>query len=284
MARRSGSSLVAALCAGWMFAFSPFRIQHFNHIQMLIAQWINVGFIHGVMNTDNMTISGETIDYGPCAFLDAYDPATVYSSIDEGGRYAYGNQPAVAQWNLARFAEALLPLLGEDADRAVERAVEALGRFKDRYHAAWTAGMRAKLGLPAGLEDAVTRALAEELLGLLHQGRADWTTSFRALGAAARGDAEPVRRLVLDLPAVVDWLQRCRALGPDAAAMDRANPVHIPRNHLVEEALAAATAGDLEPLHRLVDAVTRPYEERPAPDRYALPGPDRAPYVTYCGT
>jgi serine/tyrosine/threonine adenylyltransferase len=251
----------------------------------LVARWMLVGFVHGVMNTDNMTISGETIDYGPCAFLDGFDPATVYSSIDEGGRYAYGNQPAVAEWDLARFAEALLPLLAEDADEAVELAMAALGRFRQRYDAAWAAGMRAKLGLPAGLDDALSTALGEELLGLLQQARADLTTSFRALGDAARGDTEPARRLVLDLAAFDDWAQRWRALGPDAAAMDRANPVHIPRNHLVEEALAAATAGDLDPLGRLLEAVTHPYETRPGLERYALPAPDgTGPYRTFCGT
>jgi uncharacterized protein YdiU (UPF0061 family) len=251
----------------------------------LVARWMLVGFVHGVMNTDNMTISGETIDYGPCAFLDAYDPATVYSSIDTGGRYAYANQPLAAEWDLARFAEALLPLLAEDQDEAVALAVESLGGFRGAYDAAWAAGMRAKLGLPAGLDDAVTTGLAEDLLGLLQQSRADLTTSFRTLGRAARGDAAPLRDTVLDLAAFDAWAQRWRALDPDPEAMDRVNPVYIPRNHLVEEALAAATAGDLGLLDPLLEAVTSPCEERPGLERYALPGPDDAgPYVTFCGT
>jgi uncharacterized protein YdiU (UPF0061 family) len=237
------------------------------------------------MNTDNMTISGETIDYGPCAFLDVYDPATVYSSIDSGGRYAYGNQPLVAEWNLARLAEALLPLFSDDRDRAVDTAVASLGGFRREYDTAWTGGMRAKLGLPDGLDDAVTRDLADDLLALLRANSVDLTSFFRQLGPAARGDAEPARRLVLDLAGFDAWAQRWRAVSPDADLMDRTNPVVVPRNHLVEEALEAATGGDLQPLERLLDAVTRPYEERPGLERYALPAPDDfGPYRTYCGT
>lgn len=252
----------------------------------LVARWMLVGFVHGVMNTDNMTISGETIDYGPCAFLDAFDPATVFSSIDTGGRYAYGNQPVVAEWNLARFAETLLPLITDDPDdqeAAVAVATESLGRFREQYAAAWSAGLRAKLGL-AG-ESADGDALADELLEILRSGHVDWTIGFRALGAAARGDAEPLRGLVLDLPAVDDWLGRWRALDPDPDLMDRTNPVYIARNHLVEEALDAATAGDLAPVERLVEVVQRPYDERPGLERYAAPAPDDfGRYVTYCGT
>jgi uncharacterized protein YdiU (UPF0061 family) len=251
----------------------------------LVARWMLVGFIHGVMNTDNMTISGETIDYGPCAFLDVFDPATVYSSIDTGGRYAYRNQPVVAEWNLARLAEALLPLFGDDQEQAVAVAVGALGGFRRAYNTAWTAGMRGKLGLPDGLADDVTGALADDLFALLQENRVDLTTFFRALGTAARGDAEPARRLVLDLAACDDWMQRWRAVGPDADLMDRTNPVYVPRNHLVEEALEAATGGDLQPLERLLDAVGRPFEERPGLERYAAPAPDDfGRYVTYCGT
>ncbi|WP_218146146.1 protein adenylyltransferase SelO [Geodermatophilus ruber] len=251
----------------------------------LVARWMLVGFVHGVMNTDNMTLSGETIDYGPCAFLDAFDPATVYSSVDEFGRYAYGNQPLVAEWNLARLAEALLPLLDADEERAVALAVQSLGAFRGRYRAAWLAGMRAKLGLPEGLDDAVTAPVADDLLALLQEGRADHTSFFRHLGAAARGDAEPARRLVLDLAAFDAWAERWRRLGPDADAMDATNPVYIPRNHLVEEALAAAAAGDLDPLGRLLAVVTRPYEERPGLERYAAPAPaGSGPYRTFCGT
>jgi uncharacterized protein YdiU (UPF0061 family) len=251
----------------------------------LVARWMLVGFIHGVMNTDNMTISGETIDYGPCAFLDAFDPATVYSSIDTGGRYAYGNQPLVAEWNLARFAEALLPLIDDDQERAVTRAVDALGTFRGRYGDEWSAGMRTKLGLPEGLADDVSSSLIEDLVAQLRQSRVDHTTFFRGLGAAARGDAEPLRRTVLDLAAFDAWLERWRALRPDAAAMDRVNPVYIPRNHLVEEALTAATAGDLGPFERLLEVVASPFDERPGLERYTEPAPDSfGPYQTFCGT
>jgi serine/tyrosine/threonine adenylyltransferase len=249
----------------------------------LVARWMLVGFIHGVMNTDNMTISGETIDYGPCAFMDAYDPHTVFSSIDSGGRYAYGNQPAIAQWNLARLAEALLPLLAADAEQAVALATESLGAFDPQYQGAWSAGMRAKLGLPRGVKDPAP--VIDELLGLLAQSRVDYTSFFRHLGRAARGDTEPARGLFLDLAGFDAWLGRWRATGPDADAMDRANPVYIPRNHLVEEALAAATAGDVSPLQQLLVAVTAPSDERPGLERYAAPAPDdRGDYRTFCGT
>jgi uncharacterized protein YdiU (UPF0061 family) len=251
----------------------------------LVSQWMLVGFVHGVMNTDNMTISGETIDYGPCAFLDAFDPATVYSSIDEGGRYAYGNQPVVAEWNLARLAEALLPLLHDDTEQAVALAVEALGAFRPQYSAAWGAGMDAKLGLPSGLAPEVAGPLADELLVLLEASHVDHTSFFRALAAAARGDTEPARGMFLDLRAFDDWAERWRALGPDAEGMDRVNPVYIPRNHLVEEALTEATEGDLASLQRLLEAVTAPFEERPGLERYAAPAPeDFGRYRTFCGT
>jgi uncharacterized protein YdiU (UPF0061 family) len=251
----------------------------------LVAQWMLVGFVHGVMNTDNMTISGETIDYGPCAFMEAVDPATVYSSIDQGGRYAYGNQPVVAEWNLARLAESLLPLFHDDQEQAVALAVEALGGFRPQYDAAWSAGMRAKLGLPEGLDDAVVSPLLDELLALLQENHVDHTSFFRYLGGAARGDAEVARGLFLDLAAFDGWVARWRALGPDADVMDRVNPAYIPRNHLVEEALAAATEGDLDPLERLLEVVATPYDERPGLERYAAAAPEEfGPYRTFCGT
>ncbi|MET0704718.1 MAG: protein adenylyltransferase SelO [Mycobacterium sp.] len=251
----------------------------------LVAQWMLVGFIHGVMNTDNMTISGETIDYGPCAFMDAYDPRTVFSSIDTGGRYAYGNQPAAALWNLARFAEALLPLISDDSERAVEVATEALGAFGTRYQDAWSAGMRAKLGLTDGVDPALATALTEELLDQLQQSRVDYPSFFRQLAKAARGDIEPARGLFLDIAGFDAWAQRWLALSPDADAMDRVNPVYIPRNHLVEEALAAATAGDLTPLRALLAVLAAPYQERPGLDRYAAgPPEDFTDYRTFCGT
>ena len=252
----------------------------------LVAQWMTVGFIHGVMNTDNMTISGETIDYGPCAFMDAFDPATVYSSIDTGGRYAYGNQPAVAQWNLARLAESLLPLIHDDQEQAIALATESLGAFVPQYDAAWSGRMKAKLGLPTGLEDALASGLVEDLVVLLQANHVDHSSFFRLLGRAARGQAEPVRGLVLDLPRLDAWLDRWRALGPDAELMDRVNPAYVPRNHLVEEALEAATADDLEPMARLLEVVRAPFEERPGLERYAEPAPEDfgRRYQTFCGT
>ena len=252
----------------------------------LVAQWMLVGFVHGVMNTDNMTISGETIDYGPCAFMEGFDPATVYSSIDAGGRYAYGNQPAIAEWDLTRFAEALLPLLAEQQDDAVALAVEALGGFAPQHRAAWSAGLRTKLGLPADDDGTDATIVVDELLALLESGRVDLTSGFRSLSAVARGHTEPAHELFDHRAAFDAWAERWLALRPDADAMDRVNPVYVPRNHLVEEALAAATEGDLDPLGPLLDAVSRPFEERPGLERYAAPGPERSfrAYRTYCGT
>lgn len=251
----------------------------------LVARWMLVGFIHGVMNTDNMTISGETIDYGPCAFMEAFDPATVFSSIDSWGRYAYGNQPSIALWNLARFAETLLSLLAPDADEAIALAETSLGGFKETYEAAWTEGMLAKLGVP-GAPPEVSAALIQELLTQLQQSGVDHTSFYRRLATAARGDSEPVRGEFIDLAGFDAWLDRWRALGPDPDAMDRVNPVYVPRNHLVEEALTAATGGDLAPLGLLLDAVRSPFDERPHLQRYAEPGEKEfsASFQTFCGT
>ena len=253
----------------------------------LLARWMLVGFVHGVMNTDNMTISGETIDYGPCAFMDAYDPATVFSSIDHGGRYAYGNQPAIAQWNLARFAEALLPLLGDDTDAAITAATEVLLTFGDRYDRHWRAGMHAKLGLTDGVGE--DTALVDDLLALLQERKVDFTSFFRALAKAAAGEPEPVRALVGE--GFDAWAERWRALLPAlagtevAAAMDRVNPIYVPRNHLVDEALTAAVAGDRAPLDRLLAVLARPFEERPGLEAYALPAPPSfGAFRTFCGT
>jgi uncharacterized protein YdiU (UPF0061 family) len=235
----------------------------------LIARWMAVGFIHGVMNTDNMTISGETIDYGPCAFMEAYDPVTVFSSIDSWGRYAYGNQPAVAAWNLARFAETLLALIDADTDRAIATATDALGGFKDRYEREFNALMSAKLGVAEA-----DPQLIADLLELLQQHRPDFTSFFRGLSRGAVPDG------------FGDWARRWRELGPDTAAMDRVNPLYIPRNHLVEEALAAATAGDPGPVRELVAVVREPFTERAGLARYAEPAPAEfaACYRTFCGT
>lgn len=242
----------------------------------LIAQWMLVGFVHGVMNTDNMTISGETIDYGPCAFMEAYDPATVFSSIDHAGRYAYGNQPRVAQWNLARFAETVLPLLAATEELAVAVAVETLEGFMPRYHGLWSAGMVAKFGLAASVESA---ALVDQALALMTEHQVDYTSFFRRLARAGRGDTAA-------LPAVFgDWLPRWWAMDPDVDAMDRVNPVYIPRNHLVEQALAAAMRGDLTPVDQLLGAITDPYRERDGLADYASPAPPEfGVYRTFCGT
>lgn len=261
----------------------------------LVAQWMLVGFVHGVMNTDNVTISGETIDYGPCAFIDAYDPAAVFSSIDRGGRYAYGRQPAIAVWNLARLAEALLPLFGDDPESAKELAVAALDGFAEHYNAAWGDGMRAKLGLAStdstdqGSGSRVSvEAVSRLTAGLQHDlqaHRVDYTGAFRALAEAARGDDAAFRALLGPGAEPGEWFAEWLMLRPDAAAMDAANPVCIPRNHLVDEALEAAAGGDLAPFERLLSAVRHPYEAQPGFERYALPAPPgSAPHVTYCGT
>ena len=244
----------------------------------LVARWMLAGFVHGVMNTDNMTISGETIDYGPCAFMEAYDPDTVFSSIDAWGRYAFGNQPAIAGWNLARFAETLLPLLCENLDEGITLVEESFAAvFQAQYDAVWLSGVRAKLGVTEGVQAEFLAALVEELLVLLKDSGLDYTSFFRRLSQAARGD--------LDLDGFEGWIARWRALGPDAEVMDRANPIYIPRNHLVEEALSAATAGDLDPVERLLDAVTAPFDERPGLERYASAAPeDFGTYRTFCGT
>ncbi|MDQ6606318.1 MAG: YdiU family protein [Actinomycetota bacterium] len=256
----------------------------------LIARWMLVGFVHGVMNTDNMTISGETIDYGPCAFMDAFDPATVFSSIDHAGRYAYGNQPPIAQWNLARLAEPLLPLFHVETDTAIAAATEVLQSFPARYHEHWRRGMHAKLGLEDGRE---AGALIDDLLTLLHAQRVDFTSSFRALSSSLRGEPTRARGLFTERSAYDDWSVRWRAQLDSQAnvaqsvaeAMDRVNPVYVPRNHLVEEALGAASAGDLEPFRELLGVVAQPFDERPGLEAYAAPGaPGLGPYRTFCGT
>jgi uncharacterized protein YdiU (UPF0061 family) len=251
----------------------------------LVAGWMLVGFIHGVMNTDNVTISGETIDYGPCAFMESYDPETVFSSIDHWGRYAYGNQPTIAAWNLARFAETLLPLISDDVDESVSLVESAFGEFQ-QYHSAWLSGMHAKLGLATEVEAAKAGVpLMDELLPLLQESHVDYTSFFRHLSNAARGDSESARGQFVDPAQFDDWAARWLALSPDAELMDRVNPIYIPRNHLVEEALTAATAGDLDPLQRLLVALSAPYTERTGLEQYASPAPvDFGVYRTFCGT
>lgn len=271
----------------------------------LIAQWMNAGFIHGVMNTDNMTISGETIDYGPCAFIEAYDPQTVFSSIDHGGRYAYGNQPHIARWNLARLAETLLPLMAGTQDdaaaqRAVAQATEVIDAFPGLYAAALLRGQRAKLGLFAAtaMDDDADSMLAADWLGLLHTQAIDFTLAWRRLADVAEGRDALLRDLFVDRAALDAWLQRWRerrerdeaAGGPGSAQratrMRAASPWIIPRNHRVEEALAAATDGDLAPFERLLAALRRPFDEAPELAPYAEPAPAEATagYQTFCGT
>ncbi len=263
----------------------------------LIAKWMLAGFIHGVMNTDNMTLSGETIDYGPCAFMDRYDPATVFSSIDGRGRYAYVNQPPIAGWNLTRLAEALLPLLGEDQDRAVAQASEVLGTFQDRYQHHWLHGMRQKLGLTR--EAADDFALATDFLATMQGQGVDYTQAFRRLSDAAAhiGPAADagLRQLYADDAALNAWLPRWRArLQGDsrdpaqrAQAMRAVNPVYIPRNHKVEEALdAAVERGDYAPFEKLLAVLKRPFDDQQDLAAYAEPAPEResAGYRTFCGT
>jgi len=252
----------------------------------LVLNWIRIGFVHGVMNTDNMTISGETIDYGPCAFIDAFDPAAVFSSIDQGGRYAFGAQPGVAQWNLARLAEALLPLLDRDRDAAIRLAEEQLNRFRDLYQVRWQAMMRRKLGLAAiAGEEESDAALMGDLLQWMRAAGADYTNTFRAL--SDHGAPRPEQFADADF---TEWRARWQArrdrnpiaLAEAEALMQATNPAIIPRNHMVEAALAAATGGDLAPLQALLGALARPYEPFQGDPACLQPGP--AGFKTFCGT
>ncbi len=258
----------------------------------LIARWMLVGFVHGVMNTDNMTISGQTIDYGPCAFIDAYDPAAVFSSIDDGGRYAYGNQPAIAQWDLTRLAETLLPQIDADPDRAVQLATQELESFPGHYRTHFRQLLAAKLGIPGASAD-VVGPLGDDLFTIMQAQVADFTTTFRSLSHALRGDDAPAVA-VLGKVAAETWLPRWReeiarsgmTNAEVAAAMDAVNPLYIPRNHLVDEALRAAFAGDLAPFDRLLAIVTSPYAEHEGAKRYAEPAPAAftVGFKTFCGT
>jgi len=288
----------------------------------LVAQWMLIGFIHGVMNTDNTSISGETIDYGPCAFMEAYDPAAVFSAIDENGRYAYANQPRIVLWNLTRLAEALLPLLEQESasqktgnpatgshkspiqeprsqasgfqEAAVTSANEALAAFDPQFQTARLAGLRLKLGLHTERDEDL--ALAEDLLERMAANRADFTLTFRRLCDAAAGVEGDARvRELFAVPRAYDewaaqWRQRLaeESVSPDAraAAMRKANPAVIPRNHIVEEALNAAMwKQDFQPFEQLLDVVSRPYDGRPDLDRYTTPArPEECVRRTFCGT
>jgi uncharacterized protein YdiU (UPF0061 family) len=256
----------------------------------LVAKWMHLGFIHGVMNTDNSSISGETIDYGPCAFMDRHSASTVFSSIDRHGRYAYGNQPPIAQWNLARLAETLIPLIHDDPDKAVELATAAVGGFAHDYKREWLGGMRLKLGLYSEREEDFK--LATDLLGTMEEGGADHTLTFRRLSGWLRGEREPLRKLFIDPTRLDAWAERWQArLAEEAPVEDRAesmeqvNPLYIPRNHKVEEALAAAEAGDMVPFEKIMAVLAKPCEAADGFDDYAMPPADGGDdYVTFCGT
>jgi uncharacterized protein YdiU (UPF0061 family) len=259
----------------------------------LIADWMRVGFIHGVMNTDNMALSGETIDYGPCAFMDKYDPQTVFSSIDLGGRYSYTNQPGIAQWNLARLAETLLPLIDADPNQAVALATEVIEGFAESFEAHFLNHMRRKVGLVS--EDDGDANLISQLLAAMQQAQADFTVTFSRISRAAESPAEEtsLRELFAEPAAIDEWLLNWRqrlardpqSIAERAETQRLANPEFIPRNHRVEAALQAATSGDLQPFRELLDVVQHPYDRRPELAEYSLPPPpsERA-YKTFCGT
>jgi uncharacterized protein YdiU (UPF0061 family) len=260
----------------------------------LVARWLLVGFIHGVMNTDNTSISGETIDYGPCAFMDSYDPAAVFSSIDEQGRYAYANQPRIMLWNLTRLAECLLPLLSDDKDKAIEEAQAALGEFAEKFTSAYQAGLRGKIGLFT-MRDG-DEALVQDLLDAMAKNQADFTLTFRRLADAAldpAGDAE-VRPLFADPAAYDEWAVRWRQRISDepqtaierAAAMRSVNPVFIPRNHRVEAVIeAAVNRDDFAPFETLLTVLSKPYQDQRDFTGYAdPPEPHQRVMQTFCGT
>lgn len=257
----------------------------------LVARWMNIGFIHGVMNTDNMTISGETIDYGPCAFMDRYAASTVFSSIDQYGRYAYANQPEILTWNLARLAETLIPHVDTNKERAIELLTETIECIQPLYESYWLARMRSKIGL--SMEDILDQELINDLLKVMEAGHADFTLVFRRLSQALRGDSNAVRNLFEEPDAFDAWAERWQkrlkqekvAEETTAQAMDRVNPIYIPRNHKVEEALAAALNQDMTPFSKLLEVVSHPFDEVAGNEAYAEPAPaTNRPYQTFCGT
>ena len=260
----------------------------------LIADWMSVGFIHGVMNTDNVAISGETIDYGPCAFMDHYDAKTVFSSIDRGGRYAYGNQPVIAQWNLARLAETLLPLIDSDNGKAIELATAVVMDFMPRFDAELLTRMRCKIGLASEMEG--DAELVSVLFATMQSAGADFTLTFRRLARCADEPADDasLMELFASSSGIADWLLRWRErltsepqnAAQRAASMRRVNPVFIPRNHRVEAALEAASMqGDFGPFHNLLNILEHPYDDQPGCEEFEQP-PQPAERVlrTYCGT
>ncbi|MBS1139354.1 MAG: hypothetical protein H6R13_807 [Proteobacteria bacterium] len=258
----------------------------------LVARWLGVGFIHGVMNTDNMTLSGETIDYGPCAFMETYSPGTVFSSIDSAGRYAYGKQAGIARWNLARLAETLLSLIDSDADRAIKLATAAIDAFPEQHAAHWLRVFRAKLGIDETGDAEADRQLIDDFLLTLKHNRLDFTVAFRALFDAAAGNAARLQTLLAEATDFTDWQSRWQARQSERpsellAAMQRANPAYIPRNHQVEAALDAAVEdNNLQPFERLLAVIQSPFDERAADAEYCEPAPTEftTTYMTFCGT
>ena len=257
----------------------------------LVARWMNIGFIHGVMNTDNMTISGETIDYGPCAFMDKYAASTVFSSIDQYGRYAYANQPEILTWNLARLAETLIPHVDTKKERAIELLTETIECIQPLYESYWLSGMRSKIGLTT--EDILDQELINDLLKIMEAGQADFTLVFRRLSKTLQGDSDAVRNLFKEPDAfnawVVRWQKRLEKedilAETTAQSMDRVNPIYIPRNHKVEEALAAAVNQDMTPFTKLLEVVIQPFDEVAGNEAYAEPAPaTNRRYQTFCGT
>ena len=257
----------------------------------LVARWMNIGFIHGVMNTDNMTISGETIDYGPCAFMDKYAASTVFSSIDQYGRYAYANQPEILTWNLARLAETLIPHVDTKKERAIELLTETIECIQPLYESYWLSGMRSKIGLTT--EDILDEELINDLLKIMEAGQADFTLVFRRLSKTLQGDSDAVRNLFKEPDAfnawVVRWQKRLEqediVAETTAQAMDRVNPIYIPRNHKVEESLAAAVNQDMRPFTKLLEVVIQPFDEVAGNEDYTEPAPTtNRRYQTFCGT
>ncbi len=250
----------------------------------LIAHWMSLGFIHGVMNTDNVALSGETIDYGPCAFMDTYDQDTVFSSIDRGGRYAYKNQPLIGKWNLARLAEALLPQLADREEEAIEIAQGQLGAYEDYYNEQLLDRMRGKLGL-VGKEDS-DRELIADVLTYLYESNADFTQSFRSM-ASDLNDYNAPQWGPMGQEVAERYVDRLKGEAGSSVAerMNHTNPIYIPRNHLVERVLASAHRGDLAPFFEMTRVLAQPFEERPGYEQYATPAPaDFGPYRTFCGT
>ena len=258
----------------------------------LVSRWMSIGFIHGVMNTDNMAISGETIDYGPCAFMDSYAPGTVFSSIDTHGRYAYANQPWILLWNMARLGETLIPQIHSNKERAIGVLNEALERLQRHYETSWLAAMRTKIGLSIEADDDLE--LVNELLSVMEAGEADFTLVFRRLSQALRGDFTNARQLFNDPGAFDSWIQRWhdrlareeKTTEATAQSMDRVNPIYIPRNHKVEEAISSAVdTEDMGLFNNLLAVLSRPFDEVVGNEAYAEPAPFAAiPYKTFCGT